>query len=188
MKIRRLGWSAVPAIARSTAITFSTSPMASAEVAAKERVAYRNLNKSLISRCYAWPNRGNPPKPPRECETRRSQPGGFLRGRAILPRITPSLSNPFRSVTRGRASGRSGSLQTSYSDRLLPVLTLAIKNKTLAHNNKIPACISAISPVASSRPDCRPFQLRHQRFMAARANRKWTPESSTMYARLTWRT
>jgi hypothetical protein len=116
-----------------------------------------NLWNSLISSCYAWPNRGNPPKPPRECETRRSQPGGFLHGRAILPSITPSLNKPFRWMTRGRTSGRSGSLQTSYSDRLLPVLTLANKNKTLAHNNKTPACISAISPVASSRPDCRPF-------------------------------
>jgi hypothetical protein len=34
--------------------------------------------KSLISSCFELPNRGNPPKPPRECETRRSQPGGFL--------------------------------------------------------------------------------------------------------------
>jgi hypothetical protein len=42
------------------------------------RVARCRLNKSLISDCYPWPNRGNPPKPPRECETRRSQPGGFL--------------------------------------------------------------------------------------------------------------
>ena len=41
-------------------------------------VARCRLNKSLISDCYPWPNRGNPPKPPRECETRRSQPGGFL--------------------------------------------------------------------------------------------------------------
>ena len=41
--------------------------------------------------------------------------------------------------------------------RLLPVLALAFKNKTLAHNNKTRTCISANSPVASSQPDCRPF-------------------------------
>jgi hypothetical protein len=41
-------------------------------------VARCRLNESLIPDCYPWPNRGNPPKPPRECETRRSQPGGFL--------------------------------------------------------------------------------------------------------------
>ena len=42
------------------------------------RTADAKLNKSLSSSCYELSNRGNPPKPPREYETRRSQPGGFL--------------------------------------------------------------------------------------------------------------
>ena len=58
------------------------------------------FNKSLIAGCYAWPNRGNPPKPPREYGNPSISTRRVSAWRAILPRITPSLNRPFRWVTR----------------------------------------------------------------------------------------